>query len=111
MAANGWVITYPNKEDYMESRNDVIYYFDANGQIEHNAWIHDEIMDVWQYAKADGRRARLEWLTINGKKYYFDINGNMAANGWVITYPNKEDYMESRNAVEYYFDVNGQIVR
>ena len=111
MAANGWVITYPNKEDYMESRNDVIYYFDANGQIEHNAWIHDEIMDVWQYAKADGRRARLEWLTINGKKYYFDINGNMAANGWVITYPNKEDYMESRNAVEYYFDANGQIVR
>lgn len=111
--ANTWMLTG------WQNINGKNYYFTPSGAWDDQSsdnqdntpgkWLND--YGHWYFIKSNGKRAKLEWLTINGKKYYFDINGIMAANGWVITYPNKEDYMESRNDVEYYFDANGQIVR
>ena len=112
MATNGWYITYPTHQDSLTDRHFVKYHFDENGQVEHNQWIrpYDGSSD-WQYAKADGKEAKDEWLTINGKKYYFDEFGNMAANGKYTTYPTYQDSLTGLNAVDYYFDENGQVIR
>ncbi|MCH3922934.1 hypothetical protein [Limosilactobacillus sp.] len=82
------------------------YYFDANGHYETNCW-HSvwngqaaSIPYTWSYSKADGTRAKDEWLWINGSWYYFDGSGDMVSNGWYYAPWNGNDR-------EYYFDANG----
>ena len=63
-----------------------------------NKWYQDS--NGWYFIKADGRRAKDEWLTDGGNDYWFDSNEYMA-NGW----------RQFSNGAWYYFRSSGAMAK
>ena len=97
MAHDGWVDT-----NYNGSWSK--YYFDHDGHYSTSVSSWHKKGSEWTYTKADGERARNEWVKVSdGQWYYFDDDGNMAHDGV------KKDIPTINGGVvnTYYFDHDG----
>lgn len=114
------------KKDYfLQDYNGENYYFDEDGAMCKNMWVHMDAYKisnyeglndkVYLYFKQDGKAIRskdtkIKKYMIDGKQYYFDSNGILLT-GWFDEYGNRGDDNQGDEFVTmtYHADESGQL--
>ena len=88
-AENGW-LTVGGKDYYFNEAGKLAtktwinqYYVTESGAKAKDQWLFDQEGQSWLYLKADGQRAKNEWITQGQEKYYLKEDGKMAKDEWI----------------------------
>ena len=100
-AENGW-LTVDGKDYYFNETGKLAtkawinqYYVAESGAKAKDQWLFDQEGQSWLYLKADGQRAKNEWITQGQEKYYLKEDGKMAKDEW-ITQGENQYYVNSQ---------------
>ena len=100
-AENGW-LTVGGKDYYFNETGKLAtkawinqYYVAESGAKAKDQWLFDQEGQSWLYLKADGQRAKNEWITQGQEKYYLKEDGKMAKDEW-ITQGEDQYYVNSQ---------------
>lgn len=106
------------KNDWLQDKDSIWYYFDENGMMKENTWIY--VKDKWYWLNPGGAMVANDWTQQKGIWYWLTKSGAMLSNSW-LEFKNKWYYLNDSGAMLtntwymykedwYYLDKDGIMV-